>query len=143
MINEFRGKYRFLSNFWPCQVTFEEEVYPSVEHAYQAAKCFWFQDRKHILNCKTPGEAKKLGRRVATRLNWEHIKVDVMFSLLKEKFKDPLLATWLLATGSQELQEGNWWSDTFWGVDQRTGKGENCLGKLLMQVRSGLENKGA
>ena len=38
VINEFQGKYRFLSNFYPCDIVYEGIQYPSTEHAYQAAK---------------------------------------------------------------------------------------------------------
>ena len=39
-INRFRGKYMFLSNFCSCKhgVEFEGQIYPTSEHAYQAAK---------------------------------------------------------------------------------------------------------
>jgi len=37
-INTFRGKYRFLSNFYYAEVNYEGIRYPTVEHAYQAAK---------------------------------------------------------------------------------------------------------
>jgi predicted NAD-dependent protein-ADP-ribosyltransferase YbiA (DUF1768 family) len=34
------------------------------------------------------------------------------------------------------LKELNTWHDVFWGVDYKTDKGENKLGKILMVVRS-------
>lgn len=44
----------------------------------------------------------------------------------------------------RQIVEGNTWGDAFWGVDSRTGEGENHLGQILMQVRSelNLSNKG-
>jgi predicted NAD-dependent protein-ADP-ribosyltransferase YbiA (DUF1768 family) len=45
-ISSFTGEYRFLSNFYPCVVHLDEEVYPSVEHAYQAAKTVNPEERK-------------------------------------------------------------------------------------------------
>ena len=45
----------------------------------------------------------------------------------------------LLATGDKRLVEGNTWGDTFWGVDLRSGRGENQLGRILMRVREELK----
>ena len=61
-----------------------------------------------------------------------------MLSGLRIKFKNPELRSLLLATGNEELVEGNWWRDTYWGVCE--GVGQNKLGKLLMQVREEVKN---
>lgn len=143
MIKEFQSENRFLSNFWFCNgVTLDGKNYPSVEHAYQAAKTLDDKQREAIRTAKTPGEAKKLGKSVTIRPDWEDVKIDVMYGLLKQKFSEsnPLLLKKLKDTGNQVLQEGNYWYDTFWGVDLRTGKGQNNLGKLLMKVRDSYEN---
>lgn len=137
MINEFQGEYRWLSNFWPVEVRYGTDVFPSVEHAYQAAKNP--ADEKHYNDClaaKTAGEAKKLGKKTKLRDDWEQIKLLVMEGLLRDKFSHPELAEKLKATGDQELIEGNYWGDTFWGVCR--GNGENNLGKLLMKIRNEL-----
>jgi ribA/ribD-fused uncharacterized protein len=137
MIDKFSGDNRFLSNFQPCKVEFEELEYGSVEHAYQAAKCITQKERKQFLGI-TAKEAKALGKKVKLREDWEQVKIDVMRSLLEQKFKSgSVLAGHLILTGNQELVEGNWWGDTFWGVCN--GKGENWLGKLLMERRKILQ----
>ena len=46
----------------------------------------------------------------------------------------------LLATGDANLEEGNTWNDTFWGVDLANGCGQNNLGKILMKIRGELSN---
>lgn len=137
-IDRFDGEYRFLSNFWPATCWLRDGLgdYPSVEHAYQAAKTTDLEWRKRIRSAESPGEAKRLGRQLPLRADWEKIKLDVMFSLVWQKFACGLgnpLPEKLLATGDAELIEGNWWGDTFWGVCR--GKGENHLGKILMEVR--------
>ena len=134
-IKEFQGKYRFLSNFWYCKITYSGIEWPSVEHAFQGMKCIDSVERKQILNAETPGAAKRKGGVIRIRADWEDVKLFCMLNLLKEKFKIPYLRAKLLSTGNAKLQEGNYWRDTFWGVDLKTGKGENHLGKLLMQVR--------
>lgn len=138
MINSFRGEYRFLSNFSQSRIKLDGFVYTTVEHAFQAAKTLDMQCRGEICAAGSPGSAKALGRRVPLRLGWEDMKVDVMYRLLQEKFKDPYLREYLLATGDEELVEGNTWGDTFWGVCR--GEGQNWLGKLLMQVREEIKS---
>lgn len=133
MISSFSGNYRFLSNFWPCEVRFDDEAYTSVEHAYVAAKVLDRQARQAVQACPTPGFAKRLGRTLTLRADWEAIKLGVMEDLLRQKFSKPALRELLLATDNDELVEGNTWGDTFWGVCD--GVGQNHLGKLLMRIR--------
>lgn len=134
-IYEFRGEYRFLSNFYPCEVEYEGIVYPSVENAFQAAKTLNNEERLQFTNVK-PGIAKRLGRRVALRHDWEKVKVDIMKELLRKKFSQEPLKSKLLATGDKELEEGNKWNDRFWGVcPPGSGMGKNILGRLIMEIR--------
>lgn len=135
-ISEFRGKHAFLSNFFPRRIIFERAVYPTVEHAYQAAKTLDEAERERIRKARTPGEAKAIGKKVTLRKDWCQIRVEVMLNLLRAKFSNPRLRQALLDTGAIDIEEGNLWGDRFWGVDIRTGKGENWLGRLLMQVRA-------
>ena len=133
VIDKFTGEYAFLSNFWKTPIHFEGAVYPSVEHAYQAAKTENKAEREIIQSKATPGGAKKAGRKSTIRPNWNDIKIDTMRGLLITKFAWPGEQDLLLKTGNAELIEGNWWGDVFWGVCE--GTGENHLGKLLMEVR--------
>lgn len=95
--------------------------------------------KKRIASAATPGAAKYAGRRVALRADWEIVKTDVMLALIRIKFTThPNLGAMLLETGEAMLFEGNKWNDRVWGVDARTGEGENRLGRLLMQVRDEL-----
>ncbi len=134
MIDSFRGEYRFLSNFYPAPVVYEGINYPSVEHAYQAAKTQDEAKRIQIAAMEKAADAKAAGRLVVLQPDWEDVKLVVMKKLLRLKFaKDSDLAERLLDTGDEELAEGNNWGDAFWGVIN--GKGKNWLGKLLMKVR--------
>lgn len=138
-INSFRDEYAFLSNFYTAEVKLDGSDYPTVEHAFQAAKTDCDAERYAIRIAKTANEAKKLGQDVALRRNWEAVKVKVMYNLLKQKFAVGTdLAERLLATGDAKLIEGNWWNDKFWGVCR--GKGKNQLGRLLMKIREELRN---
>ena len=140
MIKEFQGENRFLSNFYPCRIDWEEIVYSSVEHAYQASKTLNLQERLRIASLSTPGKAKRTGSRLTIRPDWESVKISVMESLVRQKFtRHQILKQALLATGNQEIQEGNTWSDTFWGVSLSTGEGRNELGKIIMRIREKLQ----
>lgn len=132
-IDNFEGEFRFLSNFAPSIVHFDGMEFSTVEHAYQAAKTFDKDLRLKIRNAKTPNEAKKFGKKIKLREDWEDVKIAVMLGLLEQKFAIPELRQLLLNTGEAELIEGNWWGDTFWGVCK--GRGQNHLGKLLMAIR--------
>lgn len=136
-IDSFSGEYDFLSNFSPAEVVWMGIRYPTVEHAYQAAKSNDRGVREMFMFYRTPGQAKREGRKIEIRDDWESIKVNVMRNLLIQKFSDPVLFAKLKATAPSELIEGNWWGDTFWGVCR--GIGKNTLGKLLMEIRDGLE----
>lgn len=142
-ITSFSGEYTFLSNFYPCAVLFEGETYPSVEHAFQAAKTMDPKKREIIRQAPTPGKAKRMGRRVELRLDWEKNKIDIMHSLLRQKFQVPELRQRLLATEDALLVEGNAWGDVFWGCiwTGKSWRGSNWLGSLLMQVRSELQGE--
>lgn len=139
-ITSFSGENRFLSNFWPALVYYGGLAYPSVEHAYVAAKTVDIDLRLQIRDTETPGQVKRLGRKIELRSDWEEIKVDTMRYLVTQKFRDNKeLGDLLLATGDLELIEGNTWGDTFWGVCN--GVGSNRLGHILMEVRDALKTK--
>lgn len=133
-IDSFHGEHRFLSNFWPAEVMLDGVTYPTVEHAYVAAKTLDIETRREIAAVEKPGDVKRFGRKLALRSDWESVKLDVMRDLVRQKFAHSELRAQLLATGDAELIEGNTWNDTFWGVCR--GKGENHLGKILMSVRA-------
>ena len=110
-ISAFRGAYDFLSNFYPAPITYNGLVFQNNEAAFQAAKC---PERSAEFCFLNPSEAKRLGRRVKLRNDWER----------------------LISTSDFELIEGNNWGDHIWGVCD--GYGENRLGKILMRIREEL-----
>jgi len=132
-INRFDKEYSFLSNFYSSPIWDDGIVYPTVEHYFQAMKTLDPNQRRTISMAATPGIAKRMGRKVQLRKDWEQVKEHYMLFALRQKFLDPTLKERLLATGDTYLEEGNTWHDTYWGVCN--GVGENRLGYLLMQVR--------
>jgi len=138
MINEFRGKYFFLSNFYLADVEYEGVKYTNNESAFQSAKvtCVDTRDEFSKLN---PSQAKRKGRQVKLRKSWDSMKFDIMYEICYAKFSQNIgLRFKLLSTGNEYLEEGNDWGDTIWGTVN--GKGQNNLGKILMRVREELRN---
>ena len=152
-ITKFRGEFRFLSNFWMCDVLIDDLVWPATEHYYVAMKTLdpdlredirlgpFKEDENGVLvrpaHPPTLGQVKRIGRRLELRPDWDDIKIDVMRRAVTAKFtQNSDLLQKLLATGDAELIEGNAWGDTFWGVCR--GRGENWLGRILMDVREQL-----
>ena len=135
-----RGEFAFLSNFYECPITCQGITYRSSENLYQAAKTKDTKARQKMAGI-TPGQAKRMGRKIDIRPDWEDIKIDVMRWIVKRKFAEhPELAAKLMAVDC-EIVEDNTWGDRFWGkVD---GQGENWLGKILMEVRNELKAQAA
>lgn len=136
-ISEFNGDYFFLSNFFCAPISYSGLTFTNNEAAFQSAKC---PERMAEFCNLNPSEAKRLGRRVHLRSDWEDIKDKVMYDVCYAKFtQNPYLSERLCSTGNAELIEGNTWGDRVWGVCG--GIGENRLGKILMQIRKELGAK--
>lgn len=151
IITEFKGEFNWLSNFY---WHYSDEL--TAEHYFQAAKVErtpGFPMGVHhpkenigwatvIYNAPTPGKAKRLGRQCPLRVDWEEVKDSMMESVLWNKYINPTLNQWLLATGDIPLEEGNYWHDNYWGnclCDKcKDLPGLNKLGKMLMALRTRL-----
>ena len=133
IIKEFQGDKRWLSNFEPCLVTLDGVTYPSTECAYQAAKTLDEDERKQFVGISA-GKAKRAGKTLTIRDDWDSVKLDIMEDLNRQKYSKGFLRALLIGTGDREIQEGNRWGDTFWGICK--GKGDNNLGKIIMKIRA-------
>ena len=144
MINSFSGQYYFLSNYYPSCIYLKIQddwiACRTVEHAFQASKTIYPKQQLEIIAAETPGKAKRLGRQLILRNDWEDIKINILRQLLMQKFADVELRAKLLKTGEEELIEGNHWHDNFYGdcycINCQGVKGQNILGKLLMEERA-------
>jgi ribA/ribD-fused uncharacterized protein len=142
-ITRFRGSYAFLSNFYSSPIVVNGIHFPTVEHAFQAAKVRLDHPRRRdaqilIAQHPTAAGAKQAGRTVGLRADWKTAHLPLMRRLLKLKFAPgSKLADALIATQNLPLIEGNDWKDTYWGVYQ--GQGRNQLGVLLMELRAELQ----
>ena len=137
VIREFIDAYAFLSNFYHSPVKYRNLIYLNAEAAFQAQKESCEKDKEQYTRMN-PAQAKLVGRNCNLREDWEEIKEQTMYEIVKAKFtQNEALARLLLATGDAYLEEGNWWHDTTRGVCN--GVGQNKLGKILMRVREELD----
>lgn len=134
-IKEFKGQYYFLSNYYNAEVTYNGITYKNNEAAFQAQK-----DPKKTSSFAhlDPSQAKRKGRSVKLRHNWDKIKEQIMYEICLAKFtQNENLKLKLLETEDAYLEEGNDWGDKEWGLVN--GNGKNKLGKILMKIRDELK----
>ena len=132
-IKGFFGTYRWLSNYHLVDIEYDGLIYPSTEHAYQAAKFTDINIRKEFINLSCL-DARLKGQSNKPNDNWNDIKYSVMYEVILYKFKhNTELKNKLLKTDSKYLEETNHWNDTYYGVCNDIG--ENNLGKILMNIR--------
>lgn len=143
MIREFRGNNYFLSNFSSIgNIEINGCVFSNGEAAFHSFKDL---SKRTMFKSLTPSEAKRFGRQVRLRADWEIVKDDIMYQVIKAKFiQNETLKIKLLNTGNEKLVEGNRWHDNYWGScicpNCQTKKGRNQLGKTLMRVRTELRD---
>ena len=138
MIEAFNGENHYLSNFHNSPMEYGGLRFLNAEAAFQAQKTTDPMIRKQFVGLP-PNRAKALGRKVLLRPDWEGVKDEIMYQIVRKKFaqnEDLLLR--LKATNDAYLEEGNTWHDTYWGICQYTGEGDNKLGEILMRVREEL-----
>jgi hypothetical protein len=136
MIDSFTGEFRFLSNFYHCDIFYFGQYYSSTENAYQAAKTKDLEIRS-TFSILTPNQAKRQGKKLKLRDDWESVKVKIMEEILRLKFNQEKFKNLLLNTEDEYLIEGNTWNDKEWGMCD--GEGKNKLGLLLMKIRNDLK----
>lgn len=137
---QFRGELAFCSNFYPHPIRFDGKLYRDVESAFQAAKTSNEDWRMRIRSASSPSEAKKIGNQCPIRENWKEIRVFVMFTLLLQKFKNPIMRRMLKNVDDSDLIELNHWHDNYWGVCTciecyEKKDAHNMLGRLLQIVK--------
>lgn len=144
MIDNFKGDYYYLSNFYEIDIIYEGITYKNNEAAFQAQKCVNKDDRLQFSTLNA-SEAKHLGRKVNLRKDWKNIKFSVMTEIVKTKFdQHPDLKQKLLNTKDELLIEGNTWNDRIWGCvkdKNNNWTGSNLLGNILMTLRTNYQKE--
>lgn len=141
----------WFSNFLPFEdpLVFRGITYRTPENFYQAMKTT--DVAEHLAISKmTPSQAKRRGRAIAVRSDWEDIKVRVMDYALRHKFTRDTEAGRRLMQEKGDIVEHNTWHDNYWGICMCSGltsspygvrnclNGQNVLGRLLMKIRQDL-----
>jgi predicted NAD-dependent protein-ADP-ribosyltransferase YbiA (DUF1768 family) len=141
-VTEFQGPFRYLSNFWPARVVWDDFEFNCGECAYVAFKVGDRAQYSFIATLK-PWEAKRFGRTFRPK---NQDRLQAMRDITRSKFSwklNPLLTQQLIDTGDAILEEGNLWHDHFWGVSPPgSNNGKNWLGKIIMERRSQLQSGG-
>lgn len=146
-----RGPWWF-SQWFAAPFDHEGARYPTAEHWMMAGKARLFGDAQAleaILQAKTPGHAKRLGRRVRgfEEAAWAEHRFELVTQGNVLKFAAPERRGVLLGTQERVLVEAAP-NDGIWGVAldaqqaHRVGpsgwKGQNLLGYALMEARARL-----
>jgi ribA/ribD-fused uncharacterized protein len=163
VITHFTGDEHFLSNFYLSPVLLGNIWYPSGEHAFVSLKTIDPRIKRKVAQIETPLEAKRYGRKIELRPEWDDRRVEMMSRVIRSKFsptRNRHLAQQLVRTRGYTLVEGNHWGDLYWGacyftnnnrvpdmkVWHRDGNipliGFNFLGSLLMIRRDQLIAEG-
>lgn len=134
--------YGCLQNFFVSPFTFDNRMWRTVEHCYQAFK---FEDKvlqEYIRNQPNAYAAALIGRnpQYTLRPGWDDkLKINVMCNLILQKFTQCNdLREILLSTGDANLYELSY-KDNFWGT-KPDKSGLNHQGKITMAVRAKLLN---
>src|ERR1043165_1067655 len=121
------GEYGWLSNMTEVPIPYKGKLFRSVENAYMWEKAPHLIDWLDFCLNNPPNICKKESKKLPIREDWEAVKLKIMYDLLWLKFGQEPFKGKLLATGNQNIIEGNYWKNTFWGMDlkQNPNVGEN------------------
>lgn len=140
MIRYFKGEDKFLSNFYiGNKFDYNGLTFNNTEAAFQSQKDLKEAEKFQSM---TPGQAKKAGRKVHLRSDWDEVRDEIMIEVCVAKFtQDKELGEKLKATGTKQVVEGNNHHDNYWGrcncpkSSCRNKRGKNTLGLILMLIR--------
>ena len=142
------------SNWYPVSFSDEKNTYDNMEQYMMYHKAVLFDDEKialEIMNNSNPKIIKKLGRNVRNFNNeiWDKYKIEIVERGLYLKFsQNENLKKALLDTNSIIAEASPY--DKIWGIGMAKShpdstnlskwKGQNLLGKCLMNVREKIKN---
>lgn len=136
MAKYFKGSDSPLSNFYPCDIIFNDQSYRSSEHAYQVAKAQLCRPSAADYIRDAPS-AKVAMHRARTCIpnpsrEWNDVKVTTMRSILYQKYTQVPDYVTALQTHSAFVEDT---AHPFWGrgVD---GQGLNHLGRLHSLIKT-------
>jgi len=144
-IEFYSPRFHVFDNFSSFQINWQDNVYPTNEHAYQSAKFLHsaqtnpeaFAVAEEIRTAPSPYEALHLARQHSDAYDqeeWNALKVDRMRSICEQKLFQHAIVGYLLYKSDGSILVENSPTDTFWGIG-RDGSGKNSLGLVWMNLR--------
>lgn len=135
-------QYGEFSNFAAYPIQLNGKTWPTSEHYFQAMKFVGEPDEEEIRSIASPMIAARMGRdrKRPLRRDWESVKDDLMRAAVLAKFtQHSVLRELLLSTGDAAIIEHTT-NDKYWG-DGGDGRGQNMLGRILVEVREKLQRE--
>ena len=153
-VEPFKHPNNVLTNYYPCDIKLDGQVFKSAEHCYLWHKCTDLMEpelAERVFSASTPEEAKRISTELGTQkdlTDWDNKKIDIMRKILLAKLDScNLYRNVLLKSGDKILVEST--KDKFWGsnmshflvktTDPIFYPGENQLGRLHMQIRDNIK----
>lgn len=132
------GWYVF-DNFAPFQTEWRGKLYPTSEHAYQAAHFIETnQDlAEQVRACRSPRDASDFANNNKSQDDplWKEKRLSFMGEIVRSKLEQHLfIRKMLIESGDKDIVEMND-EDEFWGWG-KNHDGQNNLGKIWMKLRS-------
>ena len=142
VVGFYEREFYVFSNFSSFQVYWRGRLWPTSEHAYQAAHFFETNREltEQIFGSPSAHEAFKLAKANVdqARVDWEELKVGIMEDICWHKLaQHTYIQLKLLQTGDVPLVEDSP-TDAFWGWGSGRD-GRNELGQLWMRLRAQLQ----
>ena len=155
-ITAFFTSHSPLSNFYPSKFQVNDENFNCAEQYLTIAKARLFNDHETVqklFECNIPSIQKKIAKSIThyDHKTWIQESESLVYDGILAKFsQSDYLRQFLLSTGSTLLVEAS--SDPVWGIgltmtdpkiwDTRNHAKGNKLGKILMKIRTELNNSG-
>lgn len=147
----FFGNNDICSNFYLCPLQYEGHKFHSTEQLFMYLKAKTFKDsdaEKEILKCKTPREAKALGRKVKNYDDkiWNTERDHCMYIAILAKFMQCKEFRRFICNHKDKIFAEASPYDSIWGIklseedpralDPSKWRGENRLGKCINKLIS-------
>ncbi len=131
-------EFYVFDNFSSFQVDYDGYLWPTSEHAYQAAifKNTSNEVVNKIKNARSAHDAQKIAleNKSLQPENWNKVEGKIMKEILRHKINQhPYVLKKLLQSGNREIIEDSW-RDSNWGWGHNK-TGRNKLGRIWMELR--------
>lgn len=135
----FLDEWYVFDNFAPFQTEWRGTLYPTTEHAYQAAHFIDINPAlaEQVRNCRSPREASDLANdnKEYDDPAWKEKRLALMEEIVRAKLEQHSYVKEILNKSANRLIVEMNDEDEFWGWGKNHG-GQNHLGKIWMKLRT-------